>query len=146
MESVDTPSDLYVIAMAHRFIPISAPFAMDAAMTSNLQTKTPHKCRRNSQTQNPGGLIRWLTLVHFGTSVYIPTRQHSIRFPSSPFPSILPPPHTSNQESTLTMNPLPIPLLLPIKNGIFILRPHLLLPRHLRLPPLDLLQRAPLFP
>lgn len=44
------------------------------------------------------------------------------------------------------MNPLPIPLLLPIKNCIFILRPHLLLPRHLRLPPLDLLQRAPLFP
>lgn len=44
------------------------------------------------------------------------------------------------------MNPLPIPLLLPIKNGIFILRPHLLLPRHLRLPPLDLFQRAPLFP
>lgn len=42
------------------------------------------------------------------------------------------------------MYPLPIPLLLPIKNRIFILRPHLLLPRHLRLPPLNLLHGTPL--
>lgn len=80
-ESVDTPSDLYVIAMAHRFIPISAPFAMDAATTSNLQAKRPMNAVEKFSTQNPGGLIRWLTLVHFGTSVYTPTRQHSIHFP-----------------------------------------------------------------
>lgn len=35
------------------------------------------------------------------------------------------------------MHTLPIPLLLPIKNRIFILRHHLLLARHLRFPPLD---------
>ncbi len=43
------------------------------------------------------------------------------------------------------MNPLPIPLLLPIKDRIFILRPHLLLPRHLHFPSFHLLQSIPLF-
>lgn len=43
------------------------------------------------------------------------------------------------------MNSLPIPLLLAVKDRIFILRPHLLLPRHLRLPSLHLLQTTPLF-
>ena len=36
------------------------------------------------------------------------------------------------------MNALPIPLLLPIKHGIFILRPHLRLRRHFLFPPLQL--------
>lgn len=35
------------------------------------------------------------------------------------------------------MNSLPILLLLPIKDGVLVLRHHLLLPRHLRLPPLN---------
>jgi len=35
------------------------------------------------------------------------------------------------------MYPLPIPLLLPIKDGVFVLRYHLLLARHLRFPSLD---------
>jgi len=40
------------------------------------------------------------------------------------------------------MNPLPIPLNLTIKNRIFIPRPHLPQLRHLRLPPLDRLDRG----
>ena len=43
------------------------------------------------------------------------------------------------------MNSLPIPLLLAIKNRIFILGPHLLLPRHLLFPSLQIFQRSSLF-
>lgn len=39
------------------------------------------------------------------------------------------------------MNPLPIPLLLPIKHRILVLRPHLPLRQHLLLPPLQLHRR-----
>lgn len=39
------------------------------------------------------------------------------------------------------MDPLPIPLLLPIKHRILVLRPHLRLRRHLLLPPLQLHRR-----
>lgn len=44
------------------------------------------------------------------------------------------------------MDPLPIPLLLPVKNRILIPRSHLVLARHFLLPPLDTLRRLAQFP
>lgn len=45
----------------------------------------------------------------------------------------------------LTVDPLPIPLLLAIKDRILVLGPHFLLPRHLSFPPVKVLHAAALF-
>ncbi len=51
---------------------------MNAAYGLEPPSQTPHELREYSQAQKPGGLTRWLTLVHFGTSEYTRTHQHSI--------------------------------------------------------------------
>lgn len=93
---------------------------------------SPHKPPPH---QNPGGFILCETLVHFGSSDSNPT-------------SVLTPPNNNTLPilGKLTMHPLPISLLLPIKHRILILWPHLPLRRHLLLPPFEIPRRIHICP
>jgi hypothetical protein len=73
--------------------------------------------------QNPGGLTRWLTRVHLGSSGQCIVSQ-----------LIIPPPSSF---SARTVYPFAVFLLLAVEYGVLVLWQHVLFSRHLLVPSLD---------
>lgn len=117
------PVQVYAVSMRHAMLSSNA-----ACMPFNrVLFPSPNLLPFSHPHQKPGGLILWLTLVHFGNSIST-TSQPLHYHPCYPMSLKISP----------TMNAFPIPLLLPIKHCIFILRSHLRLRWHLLFPPLQL--------